>query len=260
MVSRLVGMVLMVTSLLWGYIDSDLDGVDDTIDRCPYTPFDEIVEADGCSPHDHFPGRLIVEVGSDMGFDAEEESVNSMAFYMAYQVGAWRFSIADSHYDSVTLSSGDTTADTLYLTAGYGTTHANLDMRLSLGMRIDVAQESKESDYYIALNTEYAMNDRASLLFYYAYTISGEDDTIVYQNYHSTSLGYSYLVTPKWYTSLSYTYTQSRTPNGDAYQSLSWYHSYQWSRMLYGVLYYTYGVNQSAYDHTVGVSIGICFD
>lgn len=40
---------LLFQSLTYAYIDSDFDGVSDSIDACPNTPFSDLVDAKGCS-------------------------------------------------------------------------------------------------------------------------------------------------------------------------------------------------------------------
>ena len=41
--------LLMIASLMYGYVDSDLDGVDDSVDKCPNTPFSDLVDESGCT-------------------------------------------------------------------------------------------------------------------------------------------------------------------------------------------------------------------
>jgi len=48
-VSRVLFLLILIVFNLYGYIDSDLDGVDDSIDRCPNTPFSDLVDKYGCS-------------------------------------------------------------------------------------------------------------------------------------------------------------------------------------------------------------------
>ena len=38
--------VLLIS--LFAYVDSDFDGVEDEADKCPNTPFDILVDLDGC--------------------------------------------------------------------------------------------------------------------------------------------------------------------------------------------------------------------
>ena len=55
----LVIMLGMLSSSLFAYSDLDMDGVDDSIDKCPNTPLTDLVDINGCtkktllSPH-HF--------------------------------------------------------------------------------------------------------------------------------------------------------------------------------------------------------------
>ena len=46
---RLLLTILLSVFFLYGYVDSDLDGVDDSVDKCPNTPFSDLVNEHGCS-------------------------------------------------------------------------------------------------------------------------------------------------------------------------------------------------------------------
>jgi len=48
-VSRVLFLLILIVFNLYGYVDSDLDGVDDSIDRCPNTPFSDLVDKNGCT-------------------------------------------------------------------------------------------------------------------------------------------------------------------------------------------------------------------
>lgn len=41
--------LLLAGFFLYGYVDSDLDGVDDSVDKCPNTPFSDLVDESGCT-------------------------------------------------------------------------------------------------------------------------------------------------------------------------------------------------------------------
>ena len=46
---RVLIIMLFVIFSLYGYVDSDLDGVDDSVDKCPNTPFSDLVDESGCT-------------------------------------------------------------------------------------------------------------------------------------------------------------------------------------------------------------------
>ncbi len=48
-VLRLLLIMLLSAFFLYGYVDSDLDGVDDSVDKCPNTPFSDLVNESGCT-------------------------------------------------------------------------------------------------------------------------------------------------------------------------------------------------------------------
>jgi len=48
-VRRVLLLLILIVFNLYGYTDTDLDGVDDSIDKCPNTPFTDLVDKNGCS-------------------------------------------------------------------------------------------------------------------------------------------------------------------------------------------------------------------
>ena len=47
--ARLLIILLFTGFFLYGYVDTDLDGVDDSVDKCPNTPFSDLVNESGCT-------------------------------------------------------------------------------------------------------------------------------------------------------------------------------------------------------------------
>ena len=78
---------LLFSSTLFAYQDYDIDGVEDSLDLCPNTPFDVLVNKNGC-PNDgektklgKYLGRLTFKIGSDMSIDETYKDANSLNLY-----------------------------------------------------------------------------------------------------------------------------------------------------------------------------------
>ena len=264
MVLRLLSIFFVTSVLLFGYTDSDIDGVDDTIDLCPDTPFDELVDKNGCSLNRLFPGKLILQIGSDTSFNQIDDTVNTLNIYLNYMIGKWNFSLSDSNY-YVTNLANDVSENNLYLTAGYTLTMEKLRTQFSVGTKFDLSDwgnsdQERGNDLYASINVEYFFWQRHTLFFYYSYTLSGDSDTIDYENFHSISAGYGYSVTDKWYTALSYNYAQNYYPGADDYRALSWYNAYRFNDSFYATLNYAHTFDDISYSHIVSFSIGVYFD
>ena len=88
---RLLVISLFVCSNLYA-IDEDIDGVDDSIDRCLNTSFDDLVDEHGC-PQGENPqnkkSKTTLEIGSEVAYDQEDIRTSSLNFYVAYQYDQW---------------------------------------------------------------------------------------------------------------------------------------------------------------------------
>ncbi len=71
---RAIFLILLGSSLLFGFSDSDLDGVDDSLDRCPNTPISDIVDKNGCSVK-----SVIIDQGVDLIFGLSFSQLNYRA-------------------------------------------------------------------------------------------------------------------------------------------------------------------------------------
>jgi len=261
---RLARLFLITTILLFGYTDSDIDGVDDAQDLCPNTPFDVLVDKNGCSQNKLFPGKLTVQIGSDTSFNQIDDTVSSLNIYANYMIKAWNFSLSSSNY-YVTNLSNDASERNLYLTAGYTFTNGAIQTRLSAGTKFDLsdwarAEEERDNDYYASVNVEYLFGERHTLFVYYSYTLSGDSDAVDYDNFHSLSAGYGYSVTDRWYSALSYNYAQNYYPGTDDYRAVSWYNAYRFNDTLYATLNYAHTFDDTSYSHIVTFTIGAYFD
>lgn len=264
MILRLAGQILLLTVLLFGYSDNDLDGVDDSIDLCPGTPFDQLVDKNGCPENKLFPGKLLFQVGSDTSFNKVDDTISNLNIYANYMINAWNFSIANSNY-YVTNLANDAAENNLYLTAGYTLVKESIRARFSLGTKFDLsnwdyAEQERDNDFYASVNVEYFFADKQNLFFYYSYTLSGDSDLVDYENFQSVSLGYGYSVTAKWYTALSYNYAQNYYPGTDDYRALSWFNAYNFTDTIYATLNYAHTFDDVSYSHIVTFNIGFYLD
>ncbi len=52
-----------VVQIAFAFQDSDLDGVEDSVDRCPGTPILELVDRFGCPIEKGLPGEFLLRLG-----------------------------------------------------------------------------------------------------------------------------------------------------------------------------------------------------
>ncbi|RLJ70506.1 hypothetical protein BCF55_0781 [Hydrogenivirga caldilitoris] len=252
----LVGL-LFFAQTVFAFQDSDLDGVEDSKDRCPNTPILELVDKYGCpiETQRSIKGRFYLRVGGGFVEDGGERRTFSL-FSVAYSYKKVYASFSTRYYlggNSSNPGSGDS-----YLFVGYS---QFLTERLYLlpGLRIKIptgaAQYSDGNfDYTPSVVLDYIL-DGFDLFGYLSYTFKGNgalEDTL------STSLGVGYDFTPKLYGSVSYDVSQSEVGAGNEYY-LSFFSLYDISETLYTTVGYTVGLNSRATDHTLTFRIGIRF-
>jgi len=103
--------VILATSGAFAYQDFDIDGVDDSVDLCPNTPFDELVDENGCSKSQKPKrsrreyGHLTLKVGTDIYRDSDYEDDESLNLYANYRYRSWDVSVSNSRSISSTTSS-----------------------------------------------------------------------------------------------------------------------------------------------------------
>jgi len=260
---RILFTFLFFNAALLAYSDMDLDGVDDSRDLCLGTPFDVIVDKNGCPYDKLFLGKLTLQVGGDFSFDENSDDTSNLNLYLNYTYRNWSFSLSDSNYETTNLNEpGEDNTNNLYVTIGYLFQHETWSSSVSVGTKFDFGDHSnaRKNDVYASVNFEYLPNNRQTVFLYYSYTLSGDSSTMDYDNFHSASIGTGYTVNPKWYTAISYNYATSYYPGYDAYQALSWFNSYTLSDNIYITCNYAYALDDLSYDHIISVNLGVHFD
>jgi len=264
---RLLPIIIIFSSILsaaTSYVDYDLDGVDDSIDLCPNTPFDVLVDSRGCDMEKRIlPGKLLLQVGVNQNMDDLYEDTTLLNFFADYSYGNWDLSLSTANYNTNNLTTVIDAEDDLFLTLGYTFHTQKATTKVMAGTKFAFMQESgndRDNDWYAALNIDYQLNENINLFSYYSYTLSSDSSNIDYENFHTLSAGAGYTITPTWYSSLSYNYVSTYYDGGDNYQSLSWFNAYMLTSSVYLSLNYAYGFNDESYDHTVSFAIGAFFE
>ena len=265
-------MLLLLSSILYAYEDQDIDGVEDSVDVCPNTPFDVLVNEEGCAEVDETSattaksdrGSFVFKLGTDISSDDSYENDTSLNLYANYAYHDWDISLSNLRSTTnSTYSEESTYSDNdIYVSTGYLFELPNSQMKLSLGTKITYNEESnssRENDYFASMNFSYLLNSKQELFFYVAHTLSGDSNTVDYENYSSFTLGTGYAMNSSWYSALSYNYTDSIYSDGDAQEGIGWFNSYQFNNNIFSTASYNYALDESSYDHTFSLALGVKF-
>lgn len=261
---KLIFILLLFYTASFAYTDNDIDGVDDAIDQCLNTPFDELVDEKGCSSNESYHGTLTLKLGSDISFNTFSDKTTNFNLFSNYRYNNWDISLSSSNYSTYdSFNEASSSAGDLYLSGGYLFKAKEFNTKVTLGTKLATADEdvgTGENDYFASVNFDYFVNQRQDIFLYYGYTMSGNSTEADYEDYYSYSVGSGYAVNRKWYSSLSYDYSGSQYPDGEAYSSLSWFNSYEFTKQFFATLNYSNGLDDISYDHTISLKFGVRFE
>ncbi|NEW60595.1 hypothetical protein GSY74_04800 [Sulfurovum sp. bin170] len=282
---------LLLSSTALAFQDYDIDGVEDSADLCPDTPFDVLVNKDGCpqsgektQTNDYY-GRLTLKIGTDISRDETYEDDSSFNLYANYRYRNWDVAISNSRTTSNSSYTEDNSYsdDDIYLSTGYIFSLPSSKMKLSIGSKIvndgsdtttstrqqgrfsqhitteEETVASRDNDYFASVNFNYLLSPKQDIFLYYGHTLSGDSKDMDYEDYSSFSIGTGYALTNSWYSALSYNHTSSIYPDADAEQGLSWFNSYKFTKNIFAMASYKYALEDFSYDHTLSLGLGVYF-
>jgi hypothetical protein len=267
--------------------DLDIDGVYDNVDRCLNTPFDELVDRDGCSksqkPSLNY-GDFTIKVGSDFFIDSEYEDDNSLTLYADYRYNSWDISISNSRLitNSVYTQDNSYSDNDIYISLGKGLNLNGTLIKFSIGTKIagDIdgkrlqryaedkrnlekysengqnIDKNRDNDYFSSLNCDYLLNERQTLFLYYGYTLSGDSKKVDYANYSSFSVGTGYMLTPDWYGAISYDYIGSIYRHGEASENITLFGNYTFTKHIFASIGYSYALDEVSYENIFSLALG----
>ncbi|MCH9813615.1 MAG: hypothetical protein K0U47_06685 [Epsilonproteobacteria bacterium] len=252
--------VFFLSTTLYAYQDFDIDGVDDKIDECPNTPFDQLVDKNGCPLEEGIKGKLTLKFGTDISFDDLSDKTSSFNLFASYTLSDFTAVLSNySYYESYQNSLSG--VGDIYASGGYHIRKDDLHTFVSVGIKIpseDVG--TGEQDYFVSLYTDYFLDERKDLFFYGGYTFSGDSHEVDYENFATFSVGGGYAFNSRYYSALSFDYSQSAYSDTEAYQALSWFHSYAFSKRYFTTLNYTYSLDDRSLRHAISLKFGVNFD
>ncbi len=290
--SKIVLIFLLISNLALSYQDFDIDGVDDSVDMCKDTPFDELVDANGCSKsqkHTTNYGHLTLKIGTDIFTDETYEDDSSVNLYANYKYNSWDISVSNSRSTTNSTYNEDNSYsdNDVYISLGHTFILPKNIIKLSIGTKIagdvdstEVEQmpigrgqgyysnsssgtqtidNSRDDDYFASINYNYLLNNKQNIFLYYGYTLSGDSKQVDYEDYSTFSIGTGYSLTRNWYSAISYNYTGSIYKDGDATENINWFNSYNFTKNIFGSVGYSYALDDFSYDNTFSLALGFTF-
>ncbi len=262
---------------LFAYTDSDFDGVVDSVDRCPNTPFSELVDISGCTTKSLIsPHHYDIIVGASYS-DSDYQTLNqtdtlSSTIQVDYYYKNFSLQASTSYFNT----SGDEFSDNGFYDSYLGTSYQfkpldSLTLRVGAGVLLPTYETSlnnNNTDYVGSLNLSYNLDD-VSLFGGYSYTVINDDDVvltdgvttteIVYEDSVAYSAGVGYYFTSTIYVSGSYNVSSSIYSGIEDIQTASVYGYYSIDRNWFSTLSYAKGISDSASKNYLSLRLGYFF-
>ncbi len=238
---------VLLFNIAFGFIDEDLDGVDDTVDKCPGTPFDVLVNADGC-PLEEEKGVFYIKFSTY--YSKDEDSDNLFSYLtLSYSNNNWYFSLTGS-YDNKNSNIGNT-----YIFGSYIKQFSKLYIQSGITFKIPTSDYSKKVDISPSILLDFFVGN-LDIFAYTKYTLTWEDNQ---KNSLYTSIGLGYQFYLKFYSSVSLDYSQSQFEGLGDEKYISVYGIYDITEKIFFSILYSYGLNKNATDHTIFSKLGYRF-
>ncbi len=265
--------LLLISASLFAYVDSDMDGVDDSVDRCPNTPITDLVDTRGCSKeslvdNNHFD----IIVGMSFGQTDYTLTPNTNTYATTAQVDYYYkdFSLqaSTSFYNTSSKGYNDSGMNDSTLAASY-LLHPTDDIGVRVGVGAILPTynsdlNNNKTDYTASVNVNKSIDD-ASIFAGYSYTMVNDTDVVdannvvYYQNTNAYTIGAGYDFTPQIYASLSYYQANSIYKGVQDLKSASAYIFYTIDKNWFLNLSYSRGLSDSTSDSYGYASLGYYF-
>jgi len=255
-------LTILATSGVFAYEDYDIDGVDDNIDLCPNTPFDELVDKNGCSKSQtpskfKKVGKLTIKVGTDIYRDKDYENDTSLNLYANYKYRSWDISISNSRSISNNSSYSEDNSysnNDVYISIGKSLNIQKGIAKVSIGTKLtgDIDKEKvktygrqRRAGRFRKYGIENSSRENNTQNINQTYTTNSISTTTYEQrdNDYFASINYSYPITNHQNIFLYYGYTlsgDSKSIDYENYSSFSIGTGYMITRNWYSAISYNY--------------------
>ena len=260
-------LLLLLPFSLFAYNDLDLDGVEDSQDRCPNTPITDLVDINGCSikslvsPH-HYDIILGTSY-SQVNYNTNEKTNNiNTTIQTDYYYKNFSLQLSVSYFTSQSQTYSNKGFNDTYVSAYYQLKiFHDLSFRVGTGVILPTYQSglgNNKTDYSSSINLSYPLKS-LNLFGGYRYTFVNDNNiqgVVSYQDSASLYSGVGFYPSSQLYLSASYNKTDSIYKGVVPIENASAYAYYTFSQHWFSTLSYAYGLSSSTSNHYVSVRFG----
>lgn len=262
---------IVVLSTLAFALDSDLDGVEDSNDKCPNSVFTDLVDKDGCKvdstiSNHHFDIILGYSQSKESqsnttsGYKYSSKLVNLDYYYKKLSLS---LSLSDYNYDNY--SNSNNGFNDLYINAKYKfALSKSLSFQVGPGVIIPSASsETNKIDYSLSASLNWRAYEDLSIFTGGSYNFIGDQNSTatidIYQNSTLYYGGIGTYPTTNSYLSLSYSNVSSIYVGSANKETLYLSGSYNFTNHYFTIVRYGHGLNDAAADNYISMQIGYFF-
>jgi len=247
--------------------DKDFDGVPDSLDQCPNTPFLNTVNEKGCTttilmlPLDEVTDSLVLALRLGYSFNNDfigRESQKTSRIRMTYYKGDWSYALRTGYFIH---NKGRGQLDT--------TVKVKRRFRLAPNFRLGVSMALRLPTYdFVGNNTDISLLTSFSYYPRRSWSLFGglghtfirdEQTSTPLQNTNYFYFGSGYFFTKKFYVKLSYTYSESKFTTEHAAKSISTVLFYEFNEKWFTTLSYNQDVDSQDNHNSSNFTIGYRF-
>jgi len=267
----LLTFLLLGTLSVYGANDTDFDGVDDAIDKCPNTPFSDLSDARGCTTR-----TLYTQTSYDiiMGLNFSTMNANTLEDTKTTSTTV-QADIYHGNLSAQILTSYFKAKDASYNDSGWNDTQLSLFytakpikaliVQAGVGVILptySTGYNNEAIDYRGSVALHYNLNTQVNLFGGYNYTLINDTNipnVASYQNTNAFYGGIGYMSPKNGSINLSYAHAQSIYTGVDAIETLGVGTFIPINTQWFVLGDYKYGLSNTASDHEVALRVGYAF-
>ncbi len=268
-ISKLLYLLVFIHFSLYGAMDGDFDGVDDSEDRCQNTPFSDLIDASGCS---------VATLSSPMAYDfivgynyatsntntLENRTTTSTTLQADIYKDDLSFQLLSSYYKSD--GSSDEGWNDTQLSLFYAM-HPSTLLKIQAGVALilptySTGYKNEAMDYVTSLAFEYLLQQEIKFFAGYSFAKINDEDVgkkIEYQDTNSFYAGLLYMHPQNGTFQFSYSNAQSIYVGVEPIETVACGVVWSLDAHWFTLFDYRYGVSESASEHEVAVRLGYTF-
>jgi len=250
-------LIFILTTINANFIDKDLDGVEDSIDKCPNSKLFDIVDKDGCSKenllnqNNKTKNSKLINYSIALNYFYSKDFTTNKTYSISFS-----FNYKDFNFfiDTSTYSINDENKLEDTTVALFYSFDKVLKYTIGIGSYIPMDnEESNKVDFFTKFKIYYSFNKIDAFISYQKIFNRDKDSS----NTKSLTFNIGYNFNKNLYYSLSY--TKNSTDNENKSEYLSLFSNYYINKNVYISANYTKGLNKNSIDKSYSLSIGYDF-